>query len=74
MKKFLTAILVAAALFTTVGCSGRPATTADVLQSSADAEEGSSHDSQGSLRTGLYAVGSLSSSASAGEEIGRAHV
>ena len=70
MKKFLTAILVAAALFTTVGCSGRPATTADVLQSSADAEEGSSHDSQGSLRTGLYAVGSLSSSASAGEEDG----
>ena len=56
--------------FTTVGCSGRPATTADVLQSSADAEEGSSHDSQGSLRTGLYAVGSLSSSASAGEEDG----
>ena len=48
----------------------RPATTADVLQSSADAEEGSSHDSQGSLRTGLYAVGSLSSSASAGEEDG----
>ena len=70
MKKFLTAILVAAALFTTVGCSGRPATTADVLQSSADAEEGSSHDSQGSLRTGHYAVGSLSSSASAGEEDG----
>ena len=70
MKKFLTAILVAAALFTTVGCSGRPATTADVLQSSADAEEGSSHDSQGSLRTGLYAMGSLSSSASAGEEDG----
>ena len=70
MKKFLTAILVAAALSTTVGCGGRPATTADVLQSSADAEEGSSHDSQGSLRTGLYAVGSLSSSASAGEEDG----
>ena len=53
MKKFLTAILVAAALFTTVGCSGRPATTADVLQSSADAEEGSSHDSQGQLLTDL---------------------
>ena len=53
MKKFLTAILVAAALFTTVGCSGRPATTADVLQSSADAEEGSSHDSQGQFLTDL---------------------
>ena len=70
MKKFLTAILVADRSSHGNFSNRRPATTADVLQSSADAEEGSSHDSQGSLRTGLYAVGSLSSSASAGEEDG----
>ena len=63
MKKILTAILAAAVLFTMAGCSGRPATMADVPQGPTDVEETPAPESQGSIRTGLYAVGSLSSSA-----------
>ena len=70
MKKILTAILAAAVLFTMAGCRGRAATMADVPQSSTDVEETPAPESQGSIRTGLYAVGSLSSSASAGEADG----
>ena len=70
MKKILTAILAAAVLFTMAGCSGRPATMADVPQGPTDVEETPAPESQGSIRTGLYAVGSLSSSASAGEADG----
>ena len=70
MKKILTAILAAAVLFAMAGCSGRPATMADVPQSPTDVEETPAPESQGSIRTGLYAVGSLSSSASAGEADG----
>lgn len=54
MKKILTAILAAAVLFAMAGCSGRPATMADVPQGPTDVEETPAPESQGSIRTGLY--------------------
>ena len=70
MKKLLATIFAAAALFAAAGCSGQPATMADVLQDSAEPDTPPAYEGTGSIRTGLYAVGSLSSSASAGEEDG----
>ena len=73
MKRTLAALLALGVLLGTLaGCSGRPATLADRPEEppaqDTDPDANVNTDSGGALYTGLYAVGSLASSADAGEE------
>ena len=76
MKKLLAAILAMTLLLAAAGCAGQPATLADQPEEppvqDTDSDENLNTDSGGALYTGLYAVGSLSSSTSAGEKDGLA--
>ena len=72
MKKLFAALLAITTLLAAAGCAGRPATMADKPQEAPDTDPIPVYDGEGTLSTGLYAVGSLSSSASAGEEDGLA--
>ena len=72
MKRTLAALLALGVLLGTLaGCSGRPATLADRPEEppaqDTDPDANVNTDSGGALYTGLYAVGSLASSADAGE-------
>ena len=73
-KKLFAAALAAALLLACAGCAGKPATLADKPEEppaqDTDPDANINTDSGGALYTGLYAVGSLSSSASAGEKDG----
>ena len=67
MKKFVAALLALTALLAVAGCSGRPATMADMPdQEVPDPDPIPVYDGEGTIRTGLYAVGSLGSSTNAG--------
>ena len=70
MKRLLAAMLAVTLLLACAGCAGRPATLADKPETppvqDTDPDANINTDSGGALYTGLYAVGSLSSSASAG--------
>ena len=74
MKRLLAAMLAVTLLLACAGCAGRPATLADKPEAppvqDTDPDANINTDSGGALYTGLYAVGSLSSSASAGEKDG----
>ena len=73
-KKLFASALALALLLACAGCAGRPATLADKPEAppvqDTDPDANINTDSGGALYTGLYAVGSLSSSASAGEKDG----
>ena len=73
MKKFVAVLLTLTALLAVAGCSGRPATMADMPdQEVPEPDPIPVYDGEGTIRTGLYAVGSLGSSTNAGEADGLA--